>query len=402
LALLGPASAAAQGPPDPDARSYLLLDAGDGAELAAKAPHREAAMASATKLMTAFVALRDLKLKDELVAPRYQALAAESLMGLKQGEMVTVRDLIYGLLMVSGNDAAVTLAEGAAGSVPAFVREMNDAAGELGLDETGYSNPIGLDEGGNFSSAEDLAELTIELRRDPFFRKVVDTAETTVTSGARPRHLVNRNNLVLEYPLVTGVKTGYTGEAGYVLVGSAAKKGVTLISVVLGAPSEMARDAATLELLEYGFSLYRRETVVEKGASVRSVPVADQDEELRLEAARRVREVVRKGQDVETQVASAPAEVEGPIERGQQVGSLGVTIDGEEVATVPLVAARSVDKANLIERLDADLPGGRAALLLIPGIVAAGLIGVAWSRSHRRHHVAVTRRRRRNGQMEDI
>src|SRR5688572_27989787 len=232
MVLAAAPAAAAPAPPRPDSRSYLLIDAGDGAELAAKAPDREASIASATKLMTAYVALDDLKLTDVLVASRYvPAAAAESLLGLEQGEAIQVRDLIYGLLLASGNDAAVTLAEGAAGSVPAFVREMNRAAAELGLDGTGYSNPIGLDEAGNFSTAGDLAELTLELRRDPFFRKVVDTPEITVTSGDQPRRVVNRNNLVFEYPFVNGVKTGFTGEAGNVLVASGTQKGVTLISV---------------------------------------------------------------------------------------------------------------------------------------------------------------------------
>jgi D-alanyl-D-alanine carboxypeptidase (penicillin-binding protein 5/6) len=399
VALWAPPALAAEAPPHPDARSYLLVDAEDGTELAAKAPERQASIASATKLMTAYVALRQLRLKDELVAPRYQALAAESLLGLKAGERIQVRDLIFGLLLASGNDAAVALAEGASGSVPAFVGDMNRAAARIGLEDTSYTNPIGLDEAGNFSTAGDLVELVLELRRDSFFRKVVDTAETTVDSGARPRRLVNRNNLVSELPFVNGVKTGYTGEAGYVLVGSATRKGVTLVSVVMGAPSESERDRATLGLLDYGFSLYRRKTVVEKGAVARSVPLAYRDEALPIVAARRVKLVLRRGQDVETSVAAAPSEIGGEaVRRGERLGRLTITVDGEEQSTVPLIAARSVEAATIVDRVDASLPGGRLALALLPAAVVLALLGVAWSRSHRRHHQASGRRRRRNGQ----
>ena len=154
LASLGTRPAEARGeppPPDVPARSYLLLDGDDGDILAARGADRQSSIASTTKLMTAYVARRSLRLGETVTAPAYQALAAESLLGLEAGERIRVRDLLYGLLLVSGNDAAVALAEASAGSVPSFVDRMNRAARRLGLDDTSYANPIGLDEPGNLS-----------------------------------------------------------------------------------------------------------------------------------------------------------------------------------------------------------------------------------------------------------
>ena len=188
-----------------------------------------------------------------MVAPPYDPIPGESLLGLEAGERISVRDLLYGLLLPSGNDAAVTLANGAAGSVPAFVGEMNGAAGDLGLRDTSYANPIGLDEAGNYSTPRDLATLALRLRRQSLFRRIVDTPRKTLHTGAHPRTIVNHNDLLLTVPWINGVKTGYTLDAGYVLVGSGTRKGVTLLSVVMGAPSEAARDQDTLSLCATAF-----------------------------------------------------------------------------------------------------------------------------------------------------
>ena len=221
-------------------------------------------IASATKLMTAFIALRDLELSDQVTAPEYAAAPGESLMGLQAGEVTTVRDLLFGLLIASGNDAAAALALRVSGSIPDFVAEMNRTARRLGLSETTYADPIGLD-GANTSSARDLASLAIRLREERLFRRIVDTPEITVGEGESEHRLVNRNTLVRSEPFVDGVKTGTTLAAGYVLVASGERKGVELASAVLGAPGEAERDAATLELLDYGFSLYRERTLVARG-----------------------------------------------------------------------------------------------------------------------------------------
>jgi D-alanyl-D-alanine carboxypeptidase (penicillin-binding protein 5/6) len=378
-ALLAPAPAparAAGAEPQPAARAWALVDARDGELLAAHRPRASYPIASTTKLMTAYVARRALDLDQVVRAPPYvPSSAAESLLGLVAGERIEVRDLLYGLILASGNDAAEALAEVAAGSEGAFVRRMNRAARRLDLDDTSYANPIGLDEPGNYSSAADLTELTLKLRRDEFFRRVFDTPQATLSSGARTRTVVNRNNLVRTVPFVSGVKTGYTLGAGNVLVASAERDGVELVSAVLGAGTESERDAATLELLEYGFSLYRREDVLERGRRLTSVPVRFRDQRLALAPVRDLRLTVRRGERIETAI-DAPAEVEGPIDRGQRLGLATVTIDGEPAARVPLAAARPVAPPSLVERVDGAIPGPRPlAWVAAVAVLAALFVG---------------------------
>jgi D-alanyl-D-alanine carboxypeptidase (penicillin-binding protein 5/6) len=377
-----PARAAPEPPRDLPAAAWVLVDADDGAVLASHRAGSERAIASTTKLMTAYVARRDLKLGETVVAPPYAALPAESLLGLETGERIDVRDLLYGLLLVSGNDAAAALAQAAAGSGDAFVAEMNDAASSLGLDDTSYSNPIGLDEAGNYSSAADLVELTTELREDALFRQIFDTASTTTESGAHPRTLVNRNVLVQTVPWVNGVKTGYTIEAGNVLVASGRRDGTELVSAVLGAPTESERDSASLQLLEYGFSLYDGRTPVRRGRPVTEVAIADRDVEVGLAPTDDVRITVRKGQQVETQVR-APAEVDGPVAEGERLGEAIVRVDGDAVGRTPLAATASASAASLVERYDATVPGPRlVAWAIAIGVLALLLIALIaiWDR----------------------
>jgi D-alanyl-D-alanine carboxypeptidase (penicillin-binding protein 5/6) len=364
-ALLASGTVAFAAPPQLPARAWVLIDARDGEVLAAHRAHTSLPVASTTKLMTALVARRALDLEELVVALGYvPASPAESLLGLREGERIRTRDLLYGLLLASGNDAAEALAVAAAGSEAAFVARMTRAAAALGLDETSYANPIGLDQPGNYSSARDLVELARELRADPFFREVLDTPEAELRSGAGSRTVVNRNNLVRTVPYVNGVKTGYTLGAGNVLVGSGERNGIELISAVLGVASESERDAATLELLEYGFSRYRRKDVLSAGDPIAGVPVRDQDRTLGMAPVRDVRLTFRKGQRIGTEV-DAPAEVEGPVARGERLAVAVVTVDGDRAATVGLGAVRSVPAATVLQRFDAAVPGPRVIAWLV-------------------------------------
>jgi len=394
LATLAPASAAAAAERQPrlDARSWVLVDALDGDRLAARSASSPRAIASATKLMTAYVALRELPLRRKVEAPDYQPSSPlESLADLQAGERLSVRDLLYALLLESANDAAVTLADGVSGSVPKFVREMNRTAAALGLIDTRYENPIGLDSANNYSSASDLAELTLRLRRNRLFRRIVDTPEVVLRTGSRTREIDSRNLLVSRVPWVNGVKTGHTQEAGYVLVGSGTRKGTTLVSVVLGAPSEAARDEQTLRLLDYGFSLYRNETVAGADEEVASPELRYQDTTLPLVPERRLRVSMRREQKLETEI-TAPDEVEGPIARGEELGELTATVDGREAGAVPLVAGRAAGEATFLERARS-LISAPIAMLAIAGVVILIAIVVARRRSNRKRHSPEARRR---------
>jgi D-alanyl-D-alanine carboxypeptidase (penicillin-binding protein 5/6) len=236
----------------------VLVDSRTGEPLSGHDEASQVPIASATKLMTAYLALKELPLGKVVRAAPYSAIPGESLLGLSAGEPVSVRDLIYGLILRSGNDAAVTLAVAVSGSEQAFVREMNLRAAALGLSDTHYSNPIGLDEPGNYSSASDLVALSRRLLEIPAFARIADSERAVLRSLDPPRTIYTRNTLLLREPWASGIKTGHTLGAGYVLVGSGERRGVELISAVLGAPSEVERDLDTLELLEYGFSVYQR------------------------------------------------------------------------------------------------------------------------------------------------
>ncbi len=379
LVLAWPAAATAatkeQAPPRIAARAWVLVDAGEGTRIAGSDATRSLPMASATKLLTAYLVLHDLPLQKLVVAPPYHPIPGESLMGLRPGERVSVRDLLYGLLLPSGNDAAAALAVGDAGSVPAFVRRMNAAARRLDLHDTSYANPIGLDDPDEFSSPRDLATLTLRLRRNPLFRRIVDTPQKTLT-GAHPPTVVNRNDLVARVPWIDGVKTGYTPNAGNVLVGSGTRNGVSLISVVMGAPTEDARDQDTLSILRYGFSLYRRAVPVRSGQRLRVAQVPNGERDLPLVAARAVEATIRRGQDIAVRV-DAPRSLSAPIRRGQRIGRATVTVAGAAVGTTPLLAGRAVALTapeSLVTQVDDAVPGPRAIVWLLVIVAAAAIV----------------------------
>ncbi len=370
---------AAAGPPTLAARAWILIDPRDDEVLAARAPARERPIASATKLMTALVALEELRPKQKLTAPPYQALAAESLLGLRAGEKMTTRDLLYALILASANDAAATIAEGVAGSVPRFVNRMNREARALGLDDTSYANPIGLDDPANYSSAADLAELTALLMRDRLFAQIADSQVARLNSGDRPRTITSRNTLLESDPTADGVKTGHTIQAGYVLVGSATRDGTRLISVVLGAGSEAARDAETQKLLDYGFSLYRPASPVKRGEELADPKLDYRDERLSLVAQRPIAVSAREGQAVETEV-EAPGEVSGAIDRGEKLGRVVVTVDGRVAGVSPLVASESVEAATLVDKAVTGLQDPVILLPLGAFVIVIGLLLAARSR----------------------
>jgi len=355
LALSAPTPAQAKAPNCPSAvsaPSAIVIEVSTGTVVCERQADKRRLIGSATKLMTALLTLEETKLSKTFKAADYQASPIESRINLQPGERMKVSDLMRGLLLESGNDAAVTLAEGVAGSRKAFVRDMNKRARSLGLENTHFANPIGFDDEDNYSSARDLVRLATVLRTNTFFKKVVDSPVATLKTGVRERTFRNRNRLVRNYPFVNGVKTGHTRGAGYVLVGSASRNGIQLISAVLGTNSENARDSDTMALFRHAFPRFQRIRAVIKGramatAQIRYRPGA----ELKLYATRTVRRIVRRGHREAVSVAvHAPAVVEGPIRSGQRLGRVEVSQGGRIVATVPLVAKNAVPAATVAQR----------------------------------------------------
>lgn len=349
LLFSGGTAAAAEKPPEVEARAWALIEARTGEVLASHAAARRLPIASTTKLMTAYVVLHELSLDRIVRAAPYEPIYGESLLELRAGQRISVHDLLAGLLMRSGNDAAEDLALATAGSEGRFVAEMNRRAAALGLADTHYANPIGLDQRGNYSSAADLATLARRLLRVPVFARIVDSPTLVLRSLRPPRRIENSNDLLRMEPWVNGVKTGHTFDAGYVLVAAGKRKGVELISVALGTPTEEARYRANLELLDYGFSQYQRHRPIHAGEDLADPAIRYSGGELPLRAARGVTVGLRAGQRVDVEV-SAPSEVEGPIRRGARLGRATVRVDGRPVAAVPLRAARAIPEASAFDR----------------------------------------------------
>jgi serine-type D-Ala-D-Ala carboxypeptidase (penicillin-binding protein 5/6) len=353
---LGPASAEARDcPPAVDAQNAIVIETSTGDVACARRADQRRPVGSAVKLMTALLTLERAKLDQKFRASGYRPASYESQIGLLPRERMTVRDLLKGLLVESGNDAAMALAEGVSGSERAFVRQMNRRAKQLDLTNTRYRNPIGLDEAGAYSSARDLVRLATFLRTKPFFRRTVDSEVVELTSGDHRRRFDNRNTLVSTEPWVNGVKTGHTRSAGYVLVGSGRANGIQVGSAVLGTPSEAARNADTLRLLTFGRRGFQRITAAPPGSSsgVR-VPIRyGRGAELELVVGPNgERTVVRRGDrdSVKVVPTSYPSEVEGPIAYGAELGEADVMQDRRKIATVALVAATEVPRPDLAQR----------------------------------------------------
>ncbi|HKF80362.1 MAG TPA: D-alanyl-D-alanine carboxypeptidase family protein [Thermoleophilaceae bacterium] len=368
-----PAASAAAVPSVDHAKAAIVVDARDGAVMFQKDPDESRAMASTTKLMTALLTLERARPRDVLTAPAYAALPAESKINLRKGERMRVEDLLEALLLESANDAAETLAEGVAGSRPRFVALMNRRASELGLGHTSYSNPIGLDDADNYSTPRDLASLAVRLLRRPHFAHIVDMPRAVLESGSHKRVVDNRNLLVGRYPFVDGVKTGHTIDAGYVLVGAAHAGSASVVTVVLGEPSEAARDADTLALLRWGLGRFRRERVLDARRVVARPDVKYRDDRAALVPRRSLVLTVRRGERVSRKV-SAPDELEGPLEAGKRVGSVTVLLDGRPVRRVDLLTSAAVPGAGPLRVLFSPLGVPLTLLLVLCALGAAALM----------------------------
>ena len=323
-------------------------------------------IASTTKLMTVLVALERDDLDDIFSAADYDPAPAESQIALRPGERMSVRDLLRATLLPSANDAAATLAVGTMGSTSAFVAEMNRRAQTLGLTQTHYTNPVGLDDPDNYSTAADLAKLAIRLRRYEFFRRTTNLRVATLRSGAIERTVRNRNLLVRRVDAVNGVKTGYTARAGNVLVGSASRDGVTVVSVVLGEPNERVRDADSLALLRYGLDSYNARTVLPEGRVLGRIDLEYRGgESVEVIAGRTVEHVLRSGTRTKTTVTGLPAQVDGPLPRGTRVGTATVRRGDTVIARVPVVTARPVAEAGLGTRLEDMLRRSQTIIALV-------------------------------------
>jgi D-alanyl-D-alanine carboxypeptidase (penicillin-binding protein 5/6) len=371
-----PATAQAGQPPKLGVTAAILIEQSTGQELYGTHADQSLPIASATKLMTALVTLEHARLDAVFTDPPYYPAAADSQIGLVPGERMSVRDLLLAMMLPSADDAAQDLAYNVGhGSVADFIAMMNTRARELGLAHTHYSTPIGLDTAGNYSSASDLVKLAaFLLHTQPFVRRAVALREVVLHTGSRVRVLANRNDLVGRVPWIKGVKTGHTLQAGYVLVGSGTRDGMTLISAVLGTSSQSARDANTLALLDYGFANFRLATPVIAGSVLGRPTVRyTSGQRVNVIAANEITRVVHRGVRLTTRVY-LPKELGGPRRRGATVGSIVVLADGRPIARSRLVLAHALPAVTVLTRATRFVT--RPFTLVLLAVILASVIGL--------------------------
>ena len=333
-------------PPAPDAAAAIVVDAASGQVLYAHNAHQRRPPASTTKILTAIVALEYGSLDDVVTVSAHAAATEGSTMDLEPGERYTLRELLWGLMLESGNDAAVAIAEHIAGSEAAFARLMNETVLRLGLRDTHFTNPHGLHDPGHYSTAYDLAAMTRYALANQYFARLVCQPEKVLCRGDGDwvRVLSSTNRLLWYHEWVRGVKTGTTGPAGPCLVSSGERDGRRLIAVVLDSGD---RWADSQRLLEWGFRAFAPVAGGRQGEVLGRVPVRDgmvAAVEAQLAGdlgalvppavAPRVRRVV--------EVARAVA---APVAAGQRVGTARLELDGVTLASQPLVAAAAVPLA---------------------------------------------------------
>lgn len=341
------------GAPTVGGASAILVNMDDGRVLYEKNADARRPIASTTKIMTGTLALETLSVNQVVTASKHATEAGESEIWLVPGEQLSAKHMLYGLLLKSGNDAAVALAEASAGSEEAFVARMNAKAAELGMKNTHFMNPHGLDNKDHYSSARDLSILGRYAMQSELFRTIVGTAKTTIPWPGHDyaRTLQNHNTLVGKVSFVTGIKSGYTGKAGYCLVASGERDGVSMVTAILGEPDKASVDADTVKLLEYGFDKYRRVVLVEKGAGMAEIDIPYHfHERMPLVTKTRLVKTVYIGDEVGRTV-SVQSDLALPVAPGDVLGSVTYEIGDGAVEKVDLVATRSIEKPTLAVKL---------------------------------------------------
>ncbi len=338
-----PLSAGAAGEPGVSASCAILVDAESGRVLMEKNADEERAIASITKLMTALVAVESTSDLDRTVTIQKEwTLAEGSSMYLREGEELTLRELLYGLLLVSGNDAALAIAGFCAGDTDTFVEWMNLRAQELGMEHTHFVNPNGLPAEGHYSTAADMAKLAIVVMEQPDLAEIVGTKSVTMAG----RTMTNHNKLLWRYEGCVGMKTGYTDAAGRTLVSCAQRDGQRLIAVTLNAPNDWADHAA---MFDYGFSQWPSILLASAGRDFRTLPVTGSLVRfVPVQVERDVRYPLAADERVTVKI-DLPDQVEAPVEEGDIAGSLTYYVDGREVGSTYLVYSHSVER-NVPER----------------------------------------------------
>lgn len=338
-------------PPKLNAHAYVLMDVNSGMIIAKKNMHDKMPPASLTKLMTLYLTSRALDkgsihLDDQVTISKKAWKTGGSRMFLKPNTQVSVKKLIQGVIVDSGNDATMALAQHVGGSEDAFVDMMNQQAHNLNLTHTHFVDPTGLPHDKHYSSAYDLAKLTRAIWLDfPKHRSWYKQKWFKYNGIKQP----NRNRLLWHYPAAVGMKTGHTEEAGYCLIGVAKKDDMTLVAVTMDAPSDEDRSNDTQKLLQYGYRFFHNVKLYSQDAVVAQPKVLfGQDDQIKAGPHQPINITIGKEQFKQVKVKVKPhSNLTAPIHKGDQVGSMTVLLNNEKLEQYPIYALTSTDKVGI-------------------------------------------------------
>ena len=343
--------------PKTNSRRYIVYDRISKSMIIGKNEDVKSAMASTTKIMTTIVILEKADLNEKVTVSAKAGGTGGSRLGLKRGDKTSVRDLLYGLMLRSGNDAAVALAEHVGGSVKGFAELMNEKAIELGLTNTHFVTPHGLDDANHYTTALELAKLTDYAMDNETFTKIVGTKSTTIYINNQSRQINNTNELLGVLNGVVGVKTGFTNNAGRCLVTETKRNNMDIITIVLGADTKKDRTKDSANLIEYTFSKYKmynlEEQIIEefnkwKNINEKRILIIKgktSNPKLALGTIEKATIPICDNDKIEYSI-NALTEVEAPVEQWNVMGTLTVKLNGEILENIDIVNVNEVQKRD--------------------------------------------------------
>ena len=357
LVLLIPGVTFAEDDPTPNAGSSILMEVSTKTILYEKNKDSQVAVASLTKMMAQILILEaiesgNLTWDEQVKASSNAAGYGGTQIYLQPGEMMSVRDLMKGITMASANDATVVLAERIAGSEEAFVKMMNEKAKKLGLKNTNFMNPTGLDEDNHYSSAYDIGLIAIELLKHDEILEFSSVYEDYLRTDTPNKFwLVNTNKLVRFYDGADGLKTGFTDNAGYTMAVTAKRNDMRLIAIVLGEAVSKVRNQETTSLLDYGFNLYKVQVIKKQGDVIKTVDLNKATKNKVDVVLDRDITVLSKKSDTEKSYTEKVNinEVKLPLKENQVVGNIEIYDQGKQIGSYPLIVKEDVKKKNIFK-----------------------------------------------------
>ncbi|GAA0177200.1 D-alanyl-D-alanine carboxypeptidase family protein [Clostridium sediminicola] len=348
-----------------EAKSAILIEPSTGKIIYEKNSHEKFAPASVTKIMTLLLTMESIdsgkiKMKDEVVVSENAMKAGKggsSSMLLDTGEVRTVEELIKGVAIASGNDAAVALAEYLGGSEAAFVKAMNDRAKQLKMDDTTFKNCHGLSAEGHLTTAYDISLMSRELLKHDSILKYTGTYMETITEGRlNPIGLVNHNKLVRFYKGCDGLKTGFTNEAKYCISATAIRDNVRMLTIIMGAPTYKVRNRDASMLMNYGFSQFESTNILEKDAEIEKVLLNKKgDKFLIAKASENYTAILERGKENKIEKNLKIDFSSKEFKQGEKIGVCEIVIDGDKIGEVDIYSDRDIKTRGILDHLKENL-----------------------------------------------